>query len=1008
MGVYAASPNINPDPVNIPYTPDPVFALSSPQMTEIQRFGEYPVSLNAGLVDISIPLWEVKSGSLSMPISMSFHASGRRADAKPGKLGFGWVLNAGGLITRKVKDFPDEETSLSQYIDKDKITDYALYGEVKNKKIDLERDLFTYSGPVGTGKFVIDGDDEEDEVLIPIPHTSSQIKKYRYVSSQGEEDYFYFEIIDADGNIYIYGRGLDGEPQEEMITNNNYHPNRKYLYVPTAWMLTAIISSSKKDTIEFIYEKERKVVNRTYINDHLIAFSNFTDNLKKYSVEYFPIKTSKPEVKRESVVSSYKVPQLNKIIFKNGYVEFISDGDLISSINVKDKEGNIIRKFGMEYSIVKNDIHHSINKMTIYNGRENVEEVYKFDYYNPKLWNVENERSQDFWGYFNAKGNIDMIPYAKDIPYFTSSANHEYLNFGDISERFKRETNGEAMLLGMIKSITYPTGGKTEFFYEPNVYNNKIVGGLRIRQIKNSSNRGVDEYKTYEYYNGQMPSMLCPDIIQHYMKHEDEICYLYNDDIYSRIMATRTRYTCNVPSHFYDFVSQLVYYGMVVEYRGTKERNIGWTEYFYDDAHFSFPTLKQDLSNSYSIKTIDYSSCWNKPNLNYVYEYDVDSNLIKLTEMLYGSIKSNTTSPLKNISYAQYVNMVPGCIIKSVLNTSTDYDDDEEEQKQKFDMECTTLHEYSDDITKFWMQGGDRDNVYSYHMLQKNYGIYPMFNYSNYVIGTGAKVFMGKTEYICPTNVKCSEYGYSERKSKMFSTNIKYEYNQETLLPTSKEVTNSDGLVYKTSYKYPFNFKDKSPYQQMVGRNIQRPIVEEELFVDNVFMGRKTNTYAQHSNNWNLYVLKKTSTQKTENAVEDICKHYDKYDERGNLLQATEVGGGTTTYLWGYNHTYPIAEITDATYDQVIGILTSDVVKRLAESDEPSSADLVSLNNLRDRLTRAHITTYTYEKFKGMKSTTDPRGITTYYEYDDFGRLIAVKDLHGNIIKSHEYNYKNK
>jgi YD repeat-containing protein len=56
----------------------------------------------------------------------------------------------------------------------------------------------------------------------------------------------------------------------------------------------------------------------------------------------------------------------------------------------------------------------------------------------------------------------------------------------------------------------------------------------------------------------------------------------------------------------------------------------------------------------------------------------------------------------------------------------------------------------------------------------------------------------------------------------------------------------------------------------------------------------------------------------------------------------------------------------------------------------------------------AQMTTYTYSPGIGMTSATDVNNVTTYYEYDSFGRLQCIKDDTGNVLKKYDYTYQIK
>ena len=66
----------------------------------------------------------------------------------------------------------------------------------------------------------------------------------------------------------------------------------------------------------------------------------------------------------------------------------------------------------------------------------------------------------------------------------------------------------------------------------------------------------------------------------------------------------------------------------------------------------------------------------------------------------------------------------------------------------------------------------------------------------------------------------------------------------------------------------------------------------------------------------------------------------------------------------------------------------------------------ITIDDLRLYPVGAQMTTYTYAPLIGMTSSTDPNGITTYYEYDAFGRLKLVRDKDGKVLKTYDYHYK--
>ena len=76
--------------------------MPSPTATSLGKFGDIPVNYSTGIPNLGIPLFAINEGPLTLPISLSYNASGIKVGENAGWVGINWSLNTGGIITRTV------------------------------------------------------------------------------------------------------------------------------------------------------------------------------------------------------------------------------------------------------------------------------------------------------------------------------------------------------------------------------------------------------------------------------------------------------------------------------------------------------------------------------------------------------------------------------------------------------------------------------------------------------------------------------------------------------------------------------------------------------------------------------------------------------------------------------------------------------------------------------------------------------------------------------------------
>lgn len=247
-------------------------------------------------------------------------------------------------------------------------------------------------------------------------------------------------------------------------------------------------------------------------------------------------------------------------------------------------------------------------------------------------------------------------------------------------------------------------------------------------------------------------------------------------------------------------------------------------------------------------------------------------------------------------------------------------------------------------------------------------------------------------------------------------TNINYAYYNDSLFNKKSDVvSNSFGEQIKTIYKYAPNLPNENYMKQLtVANRISIPIVVEKAKIQKSneeisLMATKIEYDRYNVGNRLLIQPAKLYLKHEDNPYEEQASIL-KYDLLGNILHQRDKTGLNTVYLWSYVGQYPIAEIKNATFDEVKTALqwNDNDINTLSGNLIVNESDFLKINSLRQKLPQALVTTYTYKPLVGMLSSTDPQGITTYYEYDGFGRLKETYLLDSNKKKNilQIYNYQ--
>lgn len=893
------------------------------------------------------------------------------------------------------------------------------------KKNDTEPDLYLYQIGNLSGKYMYGLDGEAHEIVVNDVKIEKQSNGTTILTDPNGYKYnFSLKQFSVKSTKIIVDRGDYPPPPNPSFPNEPISSiidttltNQSYL----SGLYLTEITSPKGEEIKFFYSSIQysnannpsKTIKRESFDGRLtpnIDISNNPISPASANSIYEALVNSLPDPEKHITtyieeMNSVSEQYLDSIVFKGGMINFkkaprydVENGVRLSEIEIFST-GNT-RKLIKRFQLGNNDYFEAINNSNTNKrlklnsivekgGQEINEKTHSFVYDNTKLPNkndfelpigtseyatgMQVVRYDDAWGYYYGKYSTEVLA--------------------------KKEINESNMQMGILKQIYYPTGGHTSFKYEAN----NPKGGLRVKEVSHwESTLQNPIVKRYEYNDGRAYTEIEP----------------IESDFKQKVVSLNATNIPYVIVNMKSFIeassgyvsikglpnSMNVGYGKVVVYEDSIGDN-GKTEYIYNTS------LNLNLGLDHDFQAFLGSPYYNYFNISAgepnVQSYEIHKNhgfeQVHLGNLLKKSVFNSEDLLLSEESY-EYA-------LPKIQKTFEDY--------PIFNGSVTYSPIWSLSAKSTFGGGVIMSNNY---LLSKGIEINTFTNswiwainkgYDDILLDTPSeKTFFYANVYA--QNIRQYSNKIKQTKTRTYDLNggfveskKLYEYsNHEDSMPYRTTEVSSKLDSIHTYFNYIKNNTDPN-YLSFKEANILHPVLKQETFVNKEnepsikVSGVITNYEMNNYGGFPIPVIKTIDNLEGNTYVSKII--YDDYNELGNIIEYHQKDGISTSIIWGYQGMYPIAKIENATYSEIAQVLGVSIgALKLYDED-----DLQSINNLRNSMPNAMISTYTYEPLVGMKTMTDPKGYTSYFEYDGLNRLKGIKDSEEKLVSEYEYNQIN-
>lgn len=1008
----------------------------SPNAASLGQYGACPVGHYTGVPKIDIPFYEIDFDGMTIPIALSYHASGNKVRQESSSIGLGWVINAGGCITKEVRgqdDFPPYDVSFNTY-----------YSDYKN--LFLNQELFinyTYdSFSIIGGALLSNAQTEESQRQKRIfDQYSRAMNDY-----DGEPDLYYFNFINSTGamvfntiNTNYKGKTNNNTIAYPIVQNVKEYIDIEYDIPQSIWKV--------RDNKGYKFYFSSKETTETYSNE-AISTDLINEDYSKSKINYFPGGNGACTIDR--VETSWL---LDSIISPGGKkAEFIYENEAIVSLvnrsdlryiyvgteNFSSSATSVITHYGEQWTSTNASYSIIVQKRISKILTDEFSVFFDFDPYS-KRKDLQGASSQDFsmQDAYNITGirimNIqnDLIKSWKFKQSYTASSENTTKEY-----RYKR-----LRLDGIFDNLD---NRLYTFIYNDNVrlpekdsksvdhwgyFNNGFHtgGAWTIGASGGKSNCGI-------------PTLTCVTLrgtitLAGSDKDPDE-------ETMSAGILTSIIYPTGGETHF-------VYEPNVSDYGiggGLRIKQIyDITDgVSYNNRYFYYVNSGSRSCSGLLMTPLCY---WYNiiPDNNYI-QGNNGANLLPMKSI-------SAIRYFSNLSRGFYEGVVMGLgnsgvsIANSALGNVVGYSRVEEWLGKNAE-NGKIIYEFENKKDRIGFMESDKyldldaqaipgmistPNFSNGNLLKKTYydnKDNPLQSIQYFYDSTtlGGPLY-GFKIFTCPPFSSASLlprfFTYESTRTELGRTLYKeyckegviekqtlynYDPNYYMLIQEVADFMNEAQVTKK--YRYPVHVA-KGVYPSMVERGMISLPIEVTEIKNNIVINGSLYTFDLYNNTYYPRVKYISHNDLLSSYIpfdgENVSSKYRKefevvnYDPKGNIQEYIDKTGLRTTLLWSYNRTFPIAEIKNAKHSDLTTALSQNTIDAIAKEIYPDKymfmIQKLSENSL---FKNAHIYIYSHRPHIGLKRTINANGIQVSYGYDLLGRLTDVyyrdKNVNGEDI----------